>query len=145
MPGPVMPGTANATSGLQSDYFNREYKATLDQNDFLRLLVAQLANQDPMNPMEDRDFIAQMAQFSSLEQIFNLNTQMYLLREAPVQQSGLIGKEITWHDDNREERTGTVQAIVYRDGLTYAEVEDEERVLIMDIVGIRDPSEPVEA
>ena len=66
---------------------------------------------------------------------------MYLLREAPVQQSGLIGKEITWLNDQREEMTGTVQAIVYRDGLTYAEVDGGERVLIMDIVGIRGPSE----
>lgn len=45
----------------------------LDKMAFLRLLTTQLANQDPLNPMEDREFIAQLAQFSALEQMQNLN------------------------------------------------------------------------
>lgn len=48
-------------------------KNNLDKDAFLRLLTTQLANQDPLNPMEDREFIAQLAQFSSLEQMQNLN------------------------------------------------------------------------
>lgn len=48
-------------------------KNDLDKNAFLRLLTTQLANQDPLNPIEDREFIAQLAQFSSLEQMQNLN------------------------------------------------------------------------
>ncbi|MCL2416226.1 MAG: hypothetical protein FWD01_05355, partial [Defluviitaleaceae bacterium] len=48
----------------------------LDRNAFLNLLVTQLRHQDPLNPMDDRDFVAQMAQFSSLEQMQNLNTTM---------------------------------------------------------------------
>ncbi|MBZ2173872.1 hypothetical protein K8M07_01215 [Schnuerera sp. xch1] len=48
-------------------------KNDLDKDSFLRLLTTQLANQDPLNPMEDREFIAQLAQFTSLEQMQNLN------------------------------------------------------------------------
>ena len=51
----------------------REWNNDLDRNAFLNLLVTQLRHQDPLNPMDDRDFIAQMATFSSLEQMQNLN------------------------------------------------------------------------
>ena len=51
-------------------------KNDLDKDAFLRLLTTQLSNQDPLNPMEDREFIAQLAQFSSLEQMQTLNKTM---------------------------------------------------------------------
>jgi len=53
--------------------------STLGKDDFLNLLVTQLRNQDPMNPMESAEFSAQLAQFSSLEQLTNINDGMELL------------------------------------------------------------------
>jgi flagellar basal-body rod modification protein FlgD len=59
--------SSNMIAGKNSD---------LGKDAFLKLLVTQLQNQDPLKPMEDKDFIAQMAQFSSLEQIQDLNKNM---------------------------------------------------------------------
>lgn len=55
---------------------NNKPTNNLDKDAFLRLLTTQLANQDPLNPMEDREFIAQLAQFTSLEQMQELNKTM---------------------------------------------------------------------
>lgn len=74
-------------------------KKDLDKDAFLQLLSAQLGNQDPLNPMEDKEFTAQLAQFSQLEQMTNLNEGMDKLIDAEGRQELLgsvsfIGKEV---------------------------------------------------
>lgn len=74
--------------------------STLDKNAFMLLLVTQFKYQDPLNPMDDKEFVAQMAQFSSLEQLMNLNTSMTSLTDATNNQqminaTSYIGKEVT--------------------------------------------------
>jgi len=83
--------------------------AMLGKDDFLKILIAQLQNQDPLDPMDDREFIAQMAQFSSLEQMTQMNETMqrFVDRQegsALVQQSELIGTTIKWASLVDEER-----------------------------------------
>ncbi len=72
-------------------------KQNLDQEDFLRLLTKQMDNQDPMEPMDNTQFIAQMAQFSSLEGISSLNETVKGFEDSVqsnqvMQASALVGK-----------------------------------------------------
>ncbi len=71
----------------------------LGRDSFLRLLIAQLQHQDPLSPMESSEFTAQLAQFSSLEQLFTINDNLDVLKEAkngraPENLLDYIGKEI---------------------------------------------------
>ncbi|WDV47696.1 flagellar hook capping FlgD N-terminal domain-containing protein [Clostridiaceae bacterium M8S5] len=68
--------TATNRSTNQTNSSKNSSLGAVDKDAFLKLLVTQLQNQDPLNPMEDKEFIAQMAQFSSLEQMQNLNKQV---------------------------------------------------------------------
>ena len=77
-----------------------EPKKDLDKDAFLKILVAQLTYQDPLNPMDDKDFVAQLAQFSSLEQLTNISGSMETMIGQQAQSAigdavGLIGKEVS--------------------------------------------------
>jgi len=96
----------------------KQPSSSLGKDDFLKILITQLQNQDPLNPMEDREFISQMANFSSLEQMTNLNSTMSNFVQQQKQQSmfqysEMIGKEVTYRDDNGIENLGVVQSVRY--------------------------------
>lgn len=88
-------------------------KTELDKDDFLKILVTQLQHQDPTNPVQDREFIAQMAQFSSLEQITNMAGQFgkmaNLLNSSEAQ--SLLGKHVDILDGDKN-ISGQVDQIV---------------------------------
>ena len=80
----------------------RKVKSTLGKDDFLKLLIVQLENQDPTKPMEDKAFIAQMAQFSSLEQMTEINkTLSNMIINNKINNSySLLGKWVEVLDKN---------------------------------------------
>lgn len=84
---------------------------SLGKDDFLKLLITQLSNQDPTSPMENTEFIAQMAQFSSLEQMTNMSesfTQLANMLTAS-EASSVIGRTVEV-DLNGSVLTGAVEA-----------------------------------
>ncbi|WP_081756654.1 flagellar hook capping FlgD N-terminal domain-containing protein [Gorillibacterium massiliense] len=116
---------ANNTSGSTSSG-----SGVLGKDDFLKILVAQLSNQDPMQPMEDKEFIAQMAQFSSVEQMYNITSELKTLRQSIGLSPALIGKSVAWNDTNTNgtttEKTGVVEGIRFKSGLQYAIIDGKD-------------------
>src|SRR4051794_7283272 len=118
------------TSYLLSTYQTqqREVKGdNLGKDDFLKLLMTQLQNQDPTSPMDDTEFISQMATFSSLEQVSNISTTLDKFVSLQQQNSLMsynqfVGKEVTWHniiesDDSEpiiQEGTGVISSIQFK-------------------------------
>lgn len=90
---------------------------TLGKEDFLKLLVLQMQNQDPLDPVKNEDFIAQLAQFNSLEQMQNLNATMSTMSslQTLADTSGLIGKKVQFLQDGST-IAGAVTAVKFTDG-----------------------------
>lgn len=114
-----------------SDYYSQQAalskaspKKDLDKNSFLQLLVTQLQNQDPSSPMNNQDFIAQMAQFSSLEQMNNVATGMGKVSTDNSMQAaiGLLGKSITALDANGNPVSGVVTGMKMSNGMAQLEM-----------------------
>ncbi|MDA1267348.1 MAG: flagellar biosynthesis protein FlgD [Planctomycetota bacterium] len=92
----------------------------LDKDAFMQLLVAQLKNQDPMAPTDNQEFIAQLAQFSSLEEMQGVNENLVALAYLQegnamlgqlTNSSALIGKQVTYSGEDGSEQTGVVDAV----------------------------------
>ena len=97
---------------------------TLGQDDFLKLLVAQMTSQDPLNPQTDGDFIAQMAQFSALEQAKDLSAQMGKLEadQQLLQAAALLGRTVTLQTGSSTPAQGVVTSVHIEAGIPKLEV-----------------------
>jgi flagellar basal-body rod modification protein FlgD len=119
--------TGNATAATQ-DVSGKN--AQMGKNEFLKLFVAQLQHQDPMNPMQDQDFMGQMASFSTLEQVTNLATaNEAIATNLQLSQSvGLIGRTVNWTDEAKVTHTGVVEKVSQQDGKPVLTVSGTEGV-----------------
>jgi len=128
-------------SSLYLSNYQEQTKTTgnsnLGKDDFLKILITQLQNQDPSNPLEDKDFIAQMATFSSLEQMTNMNTTMEKFITLQTQSnlisySQFVGKEVNWTKTETDSAgaettisgTGKVASVAYKDDSVEFTLED---------------------
>lgn len=146
-------GTKNVTHTQASNgYYNGvksfEENNSLGQDAFLKILLTQIQHQDPLEPLQDREFIAQMAQFSSLEQMTNLNQYMkgfidFNLNNAIMQYSHLIGQKVYWEEDLDGVKVpgeGIVHAISMKDGELTVVLEDGTKIPLENIYRIEGSS-----
>lgn len=118
MPTWEMTTKEKAILNLQVDRINKETfgsripKQELGKDDFLQLLIAQLTHQDPTEPVKDTEFIAQMAQFSSLEQMMNMTKNLDLMNQtlSSADAVSAVGKKVDI-ETGGEVLTGVVTAV----------------------------------
>ena len=149
----------NSTTSLQSRSVNKTERGTTivsgndnsDKDLFLKLLVAQMKNQDPFNSQDPTQYVTQLAQFNMLEQSMSLNKNMetminltngVLTSTAMGNASNLIGKNIEasvpvdGQSNNTEETktiSGQVESVKVKDGVVYMNVKDSDSGNIIEI------------
>lgn len=122
-------------------------KTTLGKNDFLKLLIAQLKGQDPMKPMNDTQYISQMANFTSLEQTQNMNNLLQKFIDSQSSQtlanySNMIGQAITYNTSNSngstqtEQSQGIVTSVSLVNGNIVCNTQDGKNVSLSQISSI---------
>ena len=114
------------TGKIESDKVSDTAGGELDKEAFLQLLVAQMKYQDPLEPTDNTEYISQLANFSSLEQMQNMNESLKNMSTASDLQraSNLVGKFATVNS-NGHEITGKVDAVEYKDGTAYLKIDDK--------------------
>jgi flagellar basal-body rod modification protein FlgD len=114
----VDPLTLSKYQGDPGEINKRVPMKVLGQDDFLQLLVTQMRNQDPMSPMADTEFIAQMAQFTTLEQSRQMGEDMAQMRsQTSFQQGvGLLNQQVTVKVGEGDPITGIVTELKMIEG-----------------------------
>lgn len=96
----------------------------LSRDDFLLLLTTQLKNQNPLEPLENQEFIAQLATFSTLEQMMNLNENFanFMSINSKAGVVSVLGKEVSAKISDTQTITGRVVEIKYKDNIPYIKI-----------------------
>ena len=116
---PTVPATTSTTTSTPAPA-TAAANTILGKDDFLKLLVGQMQNQDPLNPTSDTDFIGQMAQFSQLEQTTNMASanEQLIAEQRGARAVALLGRTVTYPDATTgASTTAVVQRVDWLDGV----------------------------
>jgi len=108
--------------------------AMLDESDFIMLLITQLSNQDPLDPLDDREFISQMAQLNTLNETMALNENMRTLQM--LQAASLVGRQVEAIGPNGEHAEGAVTEVWFIDSQPWLTIDDEVVVALEQVIRI---------
>jgi flagellar basal-body rod modification protein FlgD len=121
----VTPSTATDPTSTSTSVASAMPTASSMQDEFLQLLTTQLKNQDPLAPVDQTQMLSQLAQFSSLEQMQNLNTTMSNSAQFSglTQSASLIGKDVTtFNPDGSAGPAGQVSSVTMKSGVPYLQI-----------------------
>ena len=141
---PASSSTSPLSTPPTTSVTNNSPNAVLGKDDFLKLLVDQLKNQDPTSPTDSSTFMAQLAQFSSLAQQTNMSQTLTGLAstDAVTQGVDLIGRNLTFTRTDGSSGTGIAQAITVAGGAVVIDVGGEN-VDPADVTAVSDaPATP---
>lgn len=150
-----MPVNLDPSLYLKNQSNARTPSTNLGKDEFLKILMAQLQNQDPSNPMDDKQFISQMAQFSSLEQTMNMANSINNLVESQmispvIKYSHMIGKEVSYRavdeetGEKGEEISSQVVSVSQHEGWAVLELKNGDKIYADAAIQVSDPTEEVE-
>lgn len=113
--------------------------ATLGEQEFIELLITQLQNQDPLEPMDTTEMTSQLTEFSTLDQLEQMNSNM-----ASMNSFSTLGKEVTYSSSDSSlgistEETGIVTSVKMVNGVSYLEVNDSH-IEMSSIIEVREAS-----
>lgn len=119
-----------------------EPQNTLGKDAFMRILVTQMKNQNPLEPLKDTEFIGQMAQFSSLEQLTNLNQAMNQFvglqgKQSLTEHADLLGNTVYWEQEvngQLQSGEGIVKALSIKNGELIVELEKDNIKVPIDTI-----------
>jgi flagellar basal-body rod modification protein FlgD len=136
---PIDPTGATGAAALTSGTDKKKDAAFMGKEDFLKLLVAQLKNQDPSNAQDMEGMTQQMTQFSMLEQLTNLaeSTQATNVSLAHSQAIEMLGKTVSYIGDDGTEKEGVVEHVTTSASGPMLTVGGTDGVLLGDVVKVR--------
>lgn len=128
---------SSSSSNQQTSSTNTDKFAALDMEEFLGLLVAELQNQDPMNPMDNQEILQQVSQIREIESSDRLNETLetVMIGQNMSTAAGLIGQTITGLSENEEMVTGVVDRVSVVGGTPKLHIGDEE-ITLNNVSGI---------
>ncbi|MBE2215494.1 MAG: flagellar hook assembly protein FlgD [Opitutaceae bacterium] len=130
----------NASAYAASTDTGRTVKKALGQEDFFELLATQLANQDPLSPMENTEYIAQMASFSTLESMSSLASSFsaFSAQQGFMTMQSVLGREVTVQDGDNTV-SGIATAVHVTDGTTQVTIDGTDypamNILRVEVAG----------
>lgn len=137
-------GTVGTTISLAEAQKKTETKTaaedSLGADAFLELLLTQLKNQDPLEPLKESEMISQMAQLNTVQSLKDLQSTMEESGRANQLLSGseMIGKEISYKNSSDTEVSAVVSSVIVDDDIVYVQTKEGESVKLSDILSVQE-------